>query len=1044
MTAGSANQLRFQSLRVRFSNDIRGNFIRLPSAIVNALETTEIPIQEFGIEISQNDKILLHVGWDGYESQNYLNGQPAIEINPILAQTMKLQSGTTVDLSVSKYDQTRTATEVSVEPESSDDWEIIESHAMFFQDEILHQTRIVTLEETLLCYIDNVVCKFTVKKIEPTTLVSARINTGSLIVVSPRENRARKHSNHVHAEQNKLNKPSTSYGSLDSIVKRSLYGAVKEEDNRMHIYTHVDEVVSRLAFVSILHNSLDLKHHGKQEKPENTVKHAKRVVVTTEGREDIPKGHVAMAPVVWDALWTNSRNGCKIIIEPLGQNEPRTNMKNLKVTLTTLNDGEQSGKNVRRSNAPAPEWTKELLGKLVKGPITDKTVLLKDKVLVELVDESTGKHVPYVEFTNSVLPRWNFLVASKGTLPNQIPSQDQHDLSFMQNSLKNDYISCDVTNELTDYLTMPVVPSSGVALTGNGGMGKTTVLKELARKVTLGHQRSVKYVDCNLLLEASNVGKMKQCIQEWSSLCYWHSPSLLFLDNAESLFPSIKTDDPQQQAMQQRGGSSSTKLALFLIKIVEGIRRKCPDAIRVVFTCRNKGELNSILFDKHFICETFTRKSPSVDERGDLLEFFFKRCEHIKRDESLQIRDIALQTEGYAPLDLQILVDKLFHQASMNMNLDSDELVVDEEVYQETIKGFSPSSLKGVKLAKGTGISWNDIGALTGPKRILLETLEWPTKYAPIFKNCPLQLRSGVLLYGYPGCGKTLLASAVAQQCGLNFITVNGPEILNKYIGASEQNVRELFERAQSVKPCILFFDEFDSIAPKRGHDSTGVTDRIVNQLLTQMDGVEGLDGVYVLAATSRPDLIDSALLRPGRIDKSVLCNVPGLDDRLDILQAITSSGKMVLEPQTDLAPIAAQTAGYSGADLQGLSYNAYLKSVHRTLQLQQTNPTTDQDQAQPETEYSVLNPNGSQIVIPETLYEAEKNPKDPAPPTAASPIAIGLQDLLQACQETKPSISVSEFRKLQAIYQKFQDDRDGNMLPGEGSTDVGTRTSLM
>ena len=139
------------------------------------------------------------------------------------------------------------------------------------------------------------------------------------------------------------------------------------------------------------------------------------------------------------------------------------------------------------------------------------------------------------------------------------------------------------------------------------------------------------------------------------------------------------------------------------------------------------------------------------------------------------------------------------------------------------------------------------------------------------------------MLFGYPGCGKTLLASAVARECSLNFVSVKGPELLNKYIGASEKSIRDLFERAKAAKPCVLFFDEFDSIAPRRGHDSTGVTDRIVNQLLTEMDGAEGLDGVYVLAATSRPDLIDPALLRPGRLDKSIICGVPNESERLEV-----------------------------------------------------------------------------------------------------------------------------------------------------------------
>merc|ERR1712130_358261 len=143
--------------------------------------------------------------------------------------------------------------------------------------------------------------------------------------------------------------------------------------------------------------------------------------------------------------------------------------------------------------------------------------------------------------------------------------------------------------------------------------------------------------------------------------------------------------------------------------------------------------------------------------------------------------------------------------------------------------------------------TWDDVGGLLKVRTTLKETLELPTKYSRLFDKAPLKLRSGLLLYGYPGCGKTLLASAVAKECGLNFISVKGPEILNKYIGASEKSVRDLFERAESAKPCVLFFDEFDSIAPKRGHDSTGVTDRVVNQMLTQMDGAEGLDGVYVL-----------------------------------------------------------------------------------------------------------------------------------------------------------------------------------------------------
>ncbi|KAJ1980877.1 Peroxisome biosynthesis protein pex1, partial [Dimargaris verticillata] len=184
-----------------------------------------------------------------------------------------------------------------------------------------------------------------------------------------------------------------------------------------------------------------------------------------------------------------------------------------------------------------------------------------------------------------------------------------------------------------------------------------------------------------------------------------------------------------------------------------------------------------------------------------------------------------------------------------------------------------------------------------------------------------------ILLYGYPGCGKTLLASAVAKECGLNFIYVKGPEILNKYIGASEQSVRDLFKRASAARPCVLFFDELDAIAPRRGHDNTGVTDRVVNQFLTEMDGAEGLNGVYVLAATSRPDLIDPALLRPGRLDKALLCDLPNQAERLDILSKVAES--MTTDGSMNLDELAAATTGFTGADLQALVYNSYLDAVH-------------------------------------------------------------------------------------------------------------------
>ncbi|KAL1457666.1 hypothetical protein WDU94_007871 [Cyamophila willieti] len=178
--------------------------------------------------------------------------------------------------------------------------------------------------------------------------------------------------------------------------------------------------------------------------------------------------------------------------------------------------------------------------------------------------------------------------------------------------------------------------------------------------------------------------------------------------------------------------------------------------------------------------------------------------------------------------------------------------------------------------------------------------------YPNLFSQCPLKPQSGILLYGAPGTGKTLLASAISGECGLKFISIKGPELFSKFIGESEEGVRNIFNRARSIKPCILFFDEFDSLAAKRGNDSTGVKDRVVNQLLTELDGVEGLDGVYVVGATSRPDIIDPALLRPGRLGASVHCTMPDLTEREDILSVLIKKTKRT--DDLDLTEIARRT----------------------------------------------------------------------------------------------------------------------------------------
>ncbi|CAI7755689.1 unnamed protein product [Closterium sp. NIES-54] len=282
-------------------------------------------------------------------------------------------------------------------------------------------------------------------------------------------------------------------------------------------------------------------------------------------------------------------------------------------------------------------------------------------------------------------------------------------------------------------------------------------------------------------------------------------------------------------------------------------------------------------------------------------------------------------------------------QAQQQQAQQQHPLLLSEPDFSAALQGFVPAAVRGVaKLSSSSDpssssssssspqLGWDDVGGMADAQTALREVLELPAQHSHIFASAPLRLRTGVLLFGPPGCGKTHIVGAAAAACGIRCVSVKGPELLNKYIGASEQAVRDVFSRASRAAPCILFFDEFDAIAPRRGHDSTGVTDRVVNQLLTELDGVEGLEGVFVVAATSRPDLIDPALLRPGRLDRLVLCDFPGEEDRLAILRALSRT--LPLSADVDLAELARRTEGFSGADLQALLADAQLAAVHAVL----------------------------------------------------------------------------------------------------------------
>jgi transitional endoplasmic reticulum ATPase len=223
-------------------------------------------------------------------------------------------------------------------------------------------------------------------------------------------------------------------------------------------------------------------------------------------------------------------------------------------------------------------------------------------------------------------------------------------------------------------------------------------------------------------------------------------------------------------------------------------------------------------------------------------------------------------------------------------------------------------------------VKWDDIGGLEKAKQALIEAIEWPLKRPQDFKEMGIHPPKGVFLYGPPGCGKTLLARAVAHESEANFISVKGPEVLSKWVGESEKAIREIFRKAKQVSPTIVFFDEIDSIAGKRGvEEGSRVGERVADMLLTEMDGLEDLGDVLVIAATNRPDICDPALIRPGRLDRLILVPAPDADARKNIL--VVHTAEMPLK-EVDLDYLASITDGFSGADLEGLVREAGMNAL--------------------------------------------------------------------------------------------------------------------
>lgn len=293
-------------------------------------------------------------------------------------------------------------------------------------------------------------------------------------------------------------------------------------------------------------------------------------------------------------------------------------------------------------------------------------------------------------------------------------------------------------------------------------------------------------------------------------------------------------------------------------------------------------------------------------------------------------------TDGYKVGDLAFFIERAIYYAYkknsreptlMDENL-RDALRVTNEIFLQGIESHSQSELEEAD------VPGDQIPGLEKAIEVFEEVIKWPVELPGVFDKAPIKLPKGILLYGPPGVGKTFFVKQIAKTWSLRMICVKGPELLAKYIGQSEENVRNLFQKARAAKPCMLFFDEFDSLAPRRGHDSTGVTDRVVNQFLTQLDGVEELQGVIVVAATSRPELLDPAIIRPGRIDRHVEVTLPNKNARIKILKALSTT--LHIDKGLEWKEISDKMENFTGADIMSFLTTANMDAVQEYLESDQ------------------------------------------------------------------------------------------------------------
>ena len=527
-----------------------------------------------------------------------------------------------------------------------------------------------------------------------------------------------------------------------------------------------------------------------------------------------------------------------------------------------------------------------------------------------------------------------FHIAEKGETLRGVPQVTYEDIGGLTDEIKKVREMIELPLRHPEiFEKLGIEAPKGVLLYGPPGTGKTLLAKAVANESN-AHFISISGPEIMSKFYGESEARLREIFKEAKE----KSPSIIFIDEIDSIAPK----------REEVTGEVERRVVSQLLSLMDGLEAR--GKVIVISATNRPNAIDPALRRPGRFDREIEIKVPDKKGRKDILMIHTR---NMPLSEDVNLDKIASISHGYVGADLEYLCKeaamKCLRRLLPELNMEDeklppetlDKLIVTEDDFQNALKEVTPSGMREVFI-ENPDVSWDEVGGLEAVKRELQEAVEWPMKYPTLYSKLGHRMPRGILLHGPSGTGKTLLAKAVATESEANFISVRGPELLSKWVGESERGIREIFRRARQASPCVIFFDEIDSIAPVRGvGGETAVTERVVSQLLTELDGIESLHGVVVLAATNRADMIDTALLRPGRFDKIVLVPMPDKEGRKKILEITTKSIPVVRESTAnsvknpdyvDLDKIAEATDGMSGADVAAIANTAVSLVIHEFL----------------------------------------------------------------------------------------------------------------